>query len=79
MVLFHPMSKPALLRAYPRLFQGTHTTLPTYEHHRVREVTIAAPGVVAYADGERIGPLPLTVTAEPAALRVLTGQTRSPL
>lgn len=70
-VLFHPLSKPDLVRTYPRLYNGTHTTHPAYEHHRVREVTVAAPGVVAYADGERIGPLPLTVTAVPGALRVL--------
>jgi diacylglycerol kinase (ATP) len=70
-VVFHPVSKPDLLRTYPRLFRGTHTTHPAYEHHRVREVTVAAPGVVAYADGERLGPLPVTVTAEPAALDVL--------
>lgn len=72
-VLFHPVSKPDLLRTYPRLFSGGHTRHHAYEHHRVREVTIAAPGVVAYADGERLGPLPVTVTAVPGALRVLSG------
>lgn len=73
-VLFHPMTKPDLVRTYPRLFRGTHTTHPAYEHHRVRQVTIAAQGVVAYADGERLGPLPITVTAAPQALRVITHQ-----
>ena len=72
-VLFHPISKPDLLRTYPKLFSGTHTQHPAYEHHRVREVTVAAPGVVAYADGERLGPLPVTVTAVPGALHVLVG------
>ena len=70
-VLFHPISKPDLIRTYPTLFRGTHVTHPAYEHHLVREVTVAAPGVVAYADGERLGPLPLTVTTAPAALTVL--------
>ncbi len=70
-VLFRPISKPDLIRTYPTLFRGTHVTHPAYEHHLVREVTVAAPGVVAYADGERLGPLPLTVTAAPAALTVL--------
>jgi diacylglycerol kinase (ATP) len=73
-VLFHPMSKLDLVRTYPRLFSGTHTRHRAYEHHRVREVTIAAPGVVAYADGERLGPLPVTVRAVPGALRVLVGE-----
>jgi diacylglycerol kinase (ATP) len=70
-VLFHPVSKPDLVRTYPRLFRGTHVTHPAYEHHLVREVTVAAPGIAAYADGERLGPLPLTVTAVPRALKVL--------
>ena len=43
-VFFHPITKRDLLRTYPKLFKGTHTTHPAYEHHRVREVTVAAPG-----------------------------------
>jgi diacylglycerol kinase (ATP) len=70
-VVIRPMSKLGLVRAYPRLFRGTHVHLPQYEHHRVREVTVAAPGIVAYADGERVGPLPLTVTCVPGGLSVL--------
>ncbi len=70
-VVIRPMSKPGLVRAYPKLFRGTHVHLPQYEHHRVREVTVAAPGIVAYADGERIGPLPLTVSCVPGGLSVL--------
>jgi diacylglycerol kinase (ATP) len=65
------MSKAGLVRTYPKLFRGTHVTVPQYEHHRVRTVTVAAPGIVSYADGERFGPLPLTVECEPGALRVL--------
>jgi diacylglycerol kinase (ATP) len=73
-VLFHPMTKGDLVRTYPRLFSGTHTGHPAYEHHRVREVTVASPGVVAYADGERLDPLPVTVRVVPKALRVLVGE-----
>jgi diacylglycerol kinase (ATP) len=70
-VLFHPVARPDLVRTYPRLYRGTHTRHPAYEHHRVHQVTVAAPGVVAYADGERVGPLPLTATVAPGALKVL--------
>ncbi|RYU11567.1 diacylglycerol kinase [Nocardioides iriomotensis] len=70
-VIVKPMSKPRLLRVYPMLFSGKHVGIPEYEHHRVRSVTVAAPGIVAYADGERLGPLPLTVDVAPGALRVL--------
>ncbi|MEP6817821.1 MAG: diacylglycerol kinase [Marmoricola sp.] len=70
-VVIKPLGKLELLRTYPKLFKGTHIHHPQYQHHLVREVTVAAPGIVAYADGERIGPLPLTVGVAPGALRVL--------
>lgn len=70
-VIIKPMSKPGLIRTYPKLFKGTHTTHPAYEHHRVRTVTVAAPGIVSYADGERFGALPLTVECAAGALQVL--------
>ncbi|MDP3889681.1 diacylglycerol kinase family protein [Nocardioides sp.] len=70
-VVIKPMSKPELVRTYPRLFSGTHTTHPQYEHHLARSVTIAAPGVVSYADGERFGALPLTIECVPGALEVI--------
>lgn len=70
-VIIKPMSKPGLIRTYPKLFKGTHVTHPAYEHHRVRSVTVAAPGIMAYADGERFGALPLTVECAPAALTVV--------
>jgi diacylglycerol kinase (ATP) len=70
-VVIKTMSKLDLVRTYPSLFTGGHTRHPQYEHHRVRSVTVAAPGIVAYADGERIGALPLTVDVAPLALKVL--------
>ena len=70
-VVIKPLSKLDLLRTYPKLFKGTHVHHPQYRHHRVRRVTVAAPGIVAYADGERIGALPLTIEVAPGALRVL--------
>ncbi len=69
-VIIKPISKPELLKVYPRLFRGTHVTHRCYEHHRVRQVSIASPGIVAYADGERLGPLPLHVECAQAALTV---------
>jgi diacylglycerol kinase (ATP) len=70
-VIIKPISKPDLIRTYPKLFKGTHVHHPQYEHHLVRSVTVAAPGIVSYADGERFGPLPLTVECAPGALTVL--------
>ena len=70
-VIIKPTSKPDLVRTYPKLYSGKHVHHPQYEHHRARSVTVAAPGIVAYADGERIGSLPLTIDVVPRALRVL--------
>jgi len=70
-VVIKTMSKPDLVRTYPKLFKGTHTTHPQYEHHRVSRVTVAAAGIVSYADGERFGALPLTIECAPGALTVL--------
>jgi diacylglycerol kinase (ATP) len=70
-VIIKPMSKAGLIRTYPKLFKGTHVTHPQYEHHLARSVTVAAPGIVSYADGERFGPLPLTVECATGALTVL--------
>jgi diacylglycerol kinase (ATP) len=69
-VVFTSVPRRELVRTYPKLFSGQHTSHPAYERHRVKRVTVAAPGVVAYADGERFGALPLTVEVVPAALRV---------
>jgi diacylglycerol kinase (ATP) len=71
-VIIKPMTKPDLIRTYPKLFRGTHVDHPQYEHHLVRSVTLAAPGIVSYADGERFAPLPLTVECAPGALTVLS-------
>jgi diacylglycerol kinase (ATP) len=70
-VIIKPMTKRKLVASYPKLFTGKIVNIPEYEHHLVKEVTVAAPGIVAYADGERIGSLPLTVEVAPASLRVL--------
>jgi diacylglycerol kinase (ATP) len=71
-VIIKPLSKAGLLWVYPKLFKGTHVTHPSYEHHLVRTVSVAAPGIVGYADGERLGPLPMTIEAAPAAVSVFT-------
>jgi diacylglycerol kinase (ATP) len=69
-IIIKPMSRGSLVRTYPKLFKGTHTTHPQYEHHLVRRVTVACAGITTYADGERFGELPLTVECAPGALTV---------
>ncbi|MFE0426136.1 diacylglycerol kinase, partial [Streptomyces sp. NPDC058953] len=60
-----------LLRVFPRVYRGTHLDHPKVTVHRARSVRLAAEGLTAYADGERLGPLPLTAECVPGAVRVL--------
>lgn len=71
-VIIEPLTRLEFLKTYPRLFNGTHVTHPAYRHHRVKRVRLDAPGAIAYADGERLGPLPTTIDAAPGALNVFT-------
>jgi diacylglycerol kinase (ATP) len=66
-----PLSRLRFLAVFPKVFAGKHTSHPAVEIHRVRKVRLKAEGVVAYADGERIGKLPVDVEVVPLALRVL--------
>ena len=71
-VLIKPVSRLELVRTFPKLFDGSHVSHPQYERHRVRRVSVACAGVVGYADGERFGPLPLTVESVPGGVQVIT-------
>lgn len=66
-----PLSRLRLLRFFPKVFSGTHTELDVVSFSSLRRIRIDAPGVVAYADGERIGALPIEVEILPGALLVL--------
>lgn len=69
-VLVNPAGRLHLLRLLPRVYRGTHGGVPEVEMHRVTSVRLSAPGVTAYADGDPIGALPLTIDVAPGALRV---------
>jgi diacylglycerol kinase (ATP) len=71
MVWAEPVSRTTLIRIKPRVYRGTHVTHPKVRSLRAREITIAAEGIVCYADGERICPLPVTITAVPGAVHLL--------
>ncbi|GII78128.1 diacylglycerol kinase [Sphaerisporangium rufum] len=68
-----PLATGAFLRTFPQVYRGAHLDHPAITVRRAREVTLDAPGVTAYADGEPIAPLPLTCAVRPGALRVFTG------
>ena len=70
-LVVHEVSTTEFLKVFPKVFKGAHTTHPAVEILRGRQVTLEAHGIVAYADGERFAPLPLSVEAVPGALTVL--------
>ena len=73
--LVGPVSRGEFLARFPRVFRGTHTRLETVRTWRGATVelraTSPAEALECWASGERVGPLPATLTAVPAALRVL--------
>ncbi|WP_349426837.1 diacylglycerol kinase [Microbacterium sp. LWS13-1.2] len=72
LVLVRPAGRLRLLRLLPRVYRGTHGTVPGVSIRRVRSVRLSSPGVTAYADGDPIGALPLTVDVAPGALTIFT-------
>jgi diacylglycerol kinase (ATP) len=72
------ISRFAFVRHFPKVFRGTHTTVPGVSTYRGARVTVEAPDrpeMEVWADGERVGPLPATMEPKPAALRVRVPQT----
>ncbi|MEU9147845.1 diacylglycerol kinase [Streptomyces sp. NPDC048349] len=65
-------SRATLLTVFPQVYKGTHLSHPKVTVHRARTITLEAPGLTAYADGEPVGPLPVTAACVPGALRLLT-------
>ena len=70
-LVLHRLPVAEFLRVFPRVFSGGHLGHPAVEVHRARRVRLEATGIVGYADGERLGPLPLDLEVVPGALSVL--------
>jgi YegS/Rv2252/BmrU family lipid kinase len=71
-VLIAAHGKVNYLRGLQRVFKGTHLDDPALKLLRGREITFRADRpFTAYADGDPVAPLPLTVRALPGALRVV--------
>ncbi|MEZ3178952.1 diacylglycerol kinase [Streptomyces pimonensis] len=64
-------SRATLLRLFPRVYRGTHVDHPAITVLRAASVELVAEEVTGYADGEPVGPLPLTARCVPGALRVV--------
>ncbi len=72
-VVIGDVSRSTFLRVFPRVFGGRHVDHPDVATYRSASVRIAAADgadVMMWADGDPLGPLPLTCTAVPGALQV---------
>jgi diacylglycerol kinase (ATP) len=58
-MILKPVNKLEFLKVFPRVFSGSHITHPAVEIFRTKKITLAA-DAIAYADGERIGPAPVS-------------------
>ncbi|CAL9613619.1 diacylglycerol kinase [Streptomyces sp. Tu 3180] len=63
--------RATLLRVFPTVYRGTHVGHPKITVFRAASVELAAEGITGYADGEPVGPLPLTARCVRAAVRVV--------
>ena len=66
-----PLGRLKLVRLFPLLLRGTHVDRPEVTTVRSSLVEVDAPGLVVYADGERVGTGRARIRAVPGALTVL--------
>ncbi|RRR42657.1 diacylglycerol kinase [Mycolicibacter terrae] len=69
--MVHSDSRTKLIRLFPTVFKGTHVQLEEVSTRRATSVRVECPGINAYADGDFVAPLPVTVSAVPGALQIL--------
>lgn len=70
-MVLHEVNRVEFLRLFPRVFSGSHVDHPAVEIRQARRVSLAARGIVAFADGEEFAPVPLTCEVVPGALQVV--------
>ena len=58
-IILEPVSKYEFIKVFPRVYSGSHISHPKVRSLRAAKVTIDA-DAIAYADGERIGPAPIS-------------------
>ena len=66
-MILRPVSIPEFIRVFPKVYSGKHIHHPEVTVYRSRRVRIEA-DTVAYADGERIGQLPISAECVMGAL-----------
>ncbi len=67
LMILNPVSKREFVQIFPSVYEGKHVEHPQVEIIRAKEIHIDAPAI-CYADGERIGPMPATISVSEKAL-----------
>ena len=66
-MILHPVSKFEFIKVFPTVYKGAHVEHPQVEILRAKAIRIES-SAIAYADGERIGQLPVQVESLPRTL-----------
>nr|WP_201469836.1 YegS/Rv2252/BmrU family lipid kinase [Microbacterium hydrocarbonoxydans] len=66
-----PLTRVRLLRLFPLLLRGEHLSRPEVSRRHAHSVRVSAPGLVVYADGERLAEDECTIGIRRSALTVL--------
>jgi diacylglycerol kinase (ATP) len=67
LMILNPVSKREFVMIFPSVYEGKHIEHPQVEIIRAKEIYIEA-DAVCYADGERVGPMPATISVAEKAL-----------
>jgi diacylglycerol kinase (ATP) len=76
LTVIHPVSRATLLRLLPAIYTGKFVRDPAVELLRAEEVVVDGDGLYAMADGEELGPVPLTLRAVRDCLTIYTPAAR---
>jgi len=58
-MILKPVSKFEFIKVFPKVFSGSHIKHPSVEIFRTKKISLNA-DAIAYADGERVGPAPVS-------------------
>ena len=67
LMILNPVSKREFVMIFPSVYEGKHIEHPQVEIIKAREIYIEA-DAICYADGERVGPMPATISIAEKAL-----------
>jgi diacylglycerol kinase (ATP) len=65
-MILNPVSKIEFIKVFPKVYSGRHVHHPEVNIYRTKKIRINS-DAVAYADGERIGTLPISAECVPNA------------